>query len=62
VEFNINENDIEFTKFISDRLMQKIDEYNQKKGLNGKKKDLFKGSEETGMGMLKMKKMRKRYC
>lgn len=50
VEFNLNENKIEFTKFISDRLLQKIDEYNQKKGLNGKKKDLFNGSEENGNG------------
>jgi adenine-specific DNA-methyltransferase len=29
---------IEFTKFVSDRLAQKIDAYNQKKGLNGGKK------------------------
>jgi adenine-specific DNA-methyltransferase len=31
IEFEIKETEIEFTKFISDRLMQKIDEYNQKK-------------------------------
>jgi adenine-specific DNA-methyltransferase len=37
IEYEVKENEIEFTKFISDRLMQKIDEYNQKKGLNGKK-------------------------
>lgn len=38
VEYEIRDNEIELTKFISDRLMQKIDEYNQKKGLNNKKK------------------------
>lgn len=37
IEFEIKETEIEFTKFISDRLMQKIDEYNQKKELNGNK-------------------------
>jgi len=37
IEYKVNENEIEITKFISDRLMQKIDEYNQKKGLNSKK-------------------------
>lgn len=37
VEYEVKENEIEFTKFISDRLIQKIDEYNQKKGLSGKK-------------------------
>ena len=37
IEYEVKENEIEFIKFISDRLMQKIDEYNQKKGLNGKK-------------------------
>jgi adenine-specific DNA-methyltransferase len=37
IEYEVKENEIEFTKFISDRLMQKIDEYNQKKGLNSKK-------------------------
>ncbi len=37
IEYEVKENEIEFTKFISDRLMQKIDEYNQKKGLNEKK-------------------------
>lgn len=50
VEFNLNENIIEFTKFISDRLLQKIDEYNQKKGLNGKKKNLYDTNEENGNG------------
>lgn len=50
IEYEVNETEIEFTKFISDRLMQKIDEYNQKKGLNGKKKDLFNGNEENGNG------------
>ena len=37
IEYEVKETEIEFTKFISDRLIQKIDEYNQKKGLNGKK-------------------------
>jgi len=37
IEYEVKATEIEFTKFISDRLMQKIDEYNQKKGLNGKK-------------------------
>lgn len=47
VEYKVKENEIEFTKFISDRLMQKIDEYNQKKGLNGKKaKQLTIGENE----------------
>jgi len=33
--------EIEITKFISDRLIQKIDEYNQKKKLNKQHKELF---------------------
>lgn len=37
IEYDVKETEIEFTKFTSDRLMQKIDEYNQKKELNGKK-------------------------
>lgn len=37
IEYEVKENEIEFTRFISDRLMQKIEEYNQKKKLNGKK-------------------------
>ena len=37
IEYELTETEIEFTKFISDRLMQKIYEYNQKKGLNRKK-------------------------
>jgi adenine-specific DNA-methyltransferase len=48
VEFNINEKEIEFTKFLSDRLMQKINEYNQKKGLNGKNKTILDVIEENG--------------
>lgn len=45
--------EIEITRFFSDRLMQKIDEYNQKKGLSENRKDLFNGEEgeveeETG--------------
>ncbi|MEI7596517.1 MAG: site-specific DNA-methyltransferase [Bacteroidota bacterium] len=48
VEFNINENEIEFTKFLSDRLMQKINEYNKKKGLNGKNKTILDVIEENG--------------
>jgi adenine-specific DNA-methyltransferase len=38
--------EIEFTSFVSDRLQQKIDEYNQKRGLNGNKRDLLDISEE----------------
>jgi len=45
IEFEVKENEIEFIKFISDRLMQKIDEYNQKKGLNGKKAEQLTISE-----------------
>jgi len=45
IEYEVKENEIEFTKFISDRLMQKIDEYNQKKGLNGKKTEQLTLSE-----------------
>jgi len=45
IEYEVKENEIEFTKFISDRLMQKIDEYNQKKGLNGKKAEQLTISE-----------------
>lgn len=48
VEFTINENEIEFNKFLSDRLMQKINEYNQKKGLNGKNKTILDVIEENG--------------
>jgi len=50
IEYQVKETEIEFTKFISDRLMQKIDEYNQKKGLNSKKKILFNDNEENGNG------------
>jgi len=45
IEYEVKETEIEFTKFISDRLMQKIDEYNQKKGLNGKKVEQLTISE-----------------
>ncbi len=45
IEYEVKENEIEFTKFISDRLMQKIDEYNQKKGLNSKKAEQLTISE-----------------
>jgi len=45
IEYEVKENEIEFIKFISDRLMQKIDEYNQKKGLNGKKAEQLTISE-----------------
>lgn len=38
--------EIEITRFFSDRLMQKIDEYNQKKGLSENRKDLFNGEED----------------
>lgn len=45
IEYEVKENEIEFIKFISDRLMQKIDEYNQKKELNGKKAEQLTISE-----------------
>ncbi len=45
IEYEVKETEIEFIKFISDRLMQKIDEYNQKKGLNGKKAEQLTISE-----------------
>ena len=52
VEYEINETkksiEIEFTKFISDYLMRKINEYNQKKSLNGKNKTLLDTDEENG--------------
>jgi len=51
IEYEIKETEIEFTKFICDRLMQKIDEYNQKKGLNAKKTEQLtigeNGNEEN---------------
>lgn len=50
IEYEVKENEIEFTKFISDRLMQKIDEYNQKKGLNGKKTEQLTISENGDEG------------
>ncbi len=37
--------EIEFNSFVSDRLSQKIDEYNQKKALQGKKKNLLEIAE-----------------
>jgi adenine-specific DNA-methyltransferase len=41
--------EIEITSFTSDRLIQKIDAYNQKKTLNGSKKELFEeNGEENG--------------
>lgn len=50
VEYELIQTDgghkIEFNKFISDRLMQKIDEYNQKKGLSEQNKALFNGDTE----------------
>jgi len=36
VEYEICENSIRITSFVSDRLNQKIDDYNQKRTLNGK--------------------------
>jgi adenine-specific DNA-methyltransferase len=45
--------EIEIKSFISDRLIQKIDAYNQKKSLNGTKKELFEENEtdeENGNG------------
>jgi adenine-specific DNA-methyltransferase len=39
--------EIEFISFVSDRLQQKIDEYNQKRGLNSNKRDLLDVSEES---------------
>jgi len=55
--------EIEIKSFTSDRLIQKIDAYNQRKSLNGSKKDLFeeKGDEngdenEEGNGNGKKKK------
>jgi len=47
--------EIEIKSFISDRLIQKIDAYNQKKSLNGSKKELFEengdeNEEENGNG------------
>jgi len=51
--------EIEFNSFVSDRLTQKIDEYNQKKALQGKKKDLLEvaedGEEETPKQKTKFK-------
>lgn len=42
---------IEFNKFISDRLMQEIDKYNQKKGLSEQNIELFDGTgEENNAG------------
>lgn len=40
--------EIEITRVMSDRLMQKINEYNQKKGLNGKNKTILDVIEENG--------------
>lgn len=49
IEYKIKESktgfEIEIKSFISDRLIQKIDAYNQKKKLNGSKKELFEESE-----------------
>lgn len=50
--------EIEVKSFTSDRLIQKIDIYNQKKALNGSKKELFEedseeGEEENGNGKKK---------
>lgn len=39
--------EIEFISFVSDRLQQRIDEYNQKRSLNGNKRDLLDVSEES---------------
>ena len=51
IEFEVKENEgvyeIEFTKFISDRLMQKINEYNQKKSLNKNNQTLLDSDEES---------------
>lgn len=49
---------IEIKSFISDRLIQKIDAYNQKKSLNSSKKDMFdedskENKEENGNGIKK---------
>jgi adenine-specific DNA-methyltransferase len=51
VEFELSETagkyTLEFTKFVSDRLMQKIDAYNQKKALNGSKQMSLRGAAEA---------------
>lgn len=38
--------EIEFTQFISDRIIQKINEYNQKRKLNQKQKEMFDEEDE----------------
>jgi adenine-specific DNA-methyltransferase len=51
--------EIEIKSFISDRLIQKIDAYNQKKSLNGSKKELFEENSEESKeenGNVKKKK------
>lgn len=50
-DYDLRENEngfeIEFNNFVSDRLTQKIEEYNQKRKLQHNKKDLLEISEET---------------
>ncbi|MDI9337264.1 MAG: site-specific DNA-methyltransferase [Alphaproteobacteria bacterium] len=46
LEYELNHTEIICTKFISDRLMQKIDEYNQKKVLSFNKKLLFENNSD----------------
>lgn len=51
VEYELDEVEggyvIDFTGFMSDRVQQKIDEYNQKRGLNGNRRGLLNAAEES---------------
>lgn len=50
VEYRLSEvengYEVEFVSFVSDRLQQKIDQYNQKRGQNGGRRNLLDASEE----------------
>lgn len=64
-EFNLEQTKtdwiINFSSFSSDRLAQKIDEYNQKKALNGTKKKLLDSDEEPADENGEEKKQKKKF-
>jgi adenine-specific DNA-methyltransferase len=62
VEYEIRENgegfEIEFISFVSDRLQQKIEEYNQKRALQGAKKGLFDDAGDSQAAPKKVAKFK----
>lgn len=64
-EFNVEQTQegwvIKFVSFSSDRLIQKIDEYNQKRALNGTRENLLDSDEEVVDEDIEDKKQKKKF-